>query len=88
MLEWIAKNVSKRQDLRVLQSTLLNNAILFISSCFYNNNLIIIYFKVLKLLVKVLYYKILNIFTNYNYKINNKSFINTSAYFFLNKDSF
>ena len=80
--------MSKRQDLRVLQSTLLNNIILFVLFCFYNNNFVITCFKALKLLIKVLYYKILNVFTNYNYKINNKSFTNTNIYFLLNKDFF
>ena len=44
-LEWMAKNVLKRQDLRVLQSTLLDNASLFI--LFYIN--LIIAFLKLKL---------------------------------------
>ena len=84
----MAKNVLKRQDLRVLQSILLNNISLFVLFYFYNNNFIITYFKALKLLIKGLYYKILNIFTNCNYKINNKSFISTNIYFLLNKDFF
>ena len=86
-LELAAKHMSKRQDLRVLQSILLNNISLFILSYICNNNLIITYFKALKLLIKSLYYKILNIFINYNYKINN-NFININIYFLLNKDSF
>ena len=85
-LESMAKNVLKRQDLRVLQSTLSNNASLSVSSRFCNNNLIVAYFKALKLLIKGLYYKIPNVFANYNYKAINKVLINISAYFLLNKN--
>ena len=47
---------------------------------FINYNFIIAYFKTLKLLIKDLYYKILNIFINYKYKTNN-NFININIYF-------
>ena len=67
-LEWIAKNVSKRQDLRVLQSILLNNVILFVLSCFRNNNLIVACFKALKLFVEIYYKSSLSI-KYYNIKI-------------------
>ena len=87
-LESMAKNVSKRQDLRVLQSTSPNNISLSVLSYFRNNNFIITYFKVLKLLIKSLYYKILNVFTNCNYKVINKVLTNISIYFLLNKDSY
>ena len=76
----VSEKRAPRQDLRVLRRPLLKYLSLSMPIIFMNYNLIIACFKALKLLIKGLYYKILNVFANCNYKTNN-NFINTSIYF-------
>ena len=62
----VCKKHAPRQDLRVLQRPSLKYLSPFILVVFINYNFVIIYFKALKLLIKSLYYKILNVFINCN----------------------